>query len=64
MLQSELSTLKFSGDVARKLKISRQWLLEVRREANIPCLMLGDYFLWSPEQIEQARQIIEKRGVK
>ena len=59
-LAAHLKTLKFTGDAARQLKVSRQWLLEIRRMANISCLQVGDFYLWSPEQIEQARQIIQK----
>ena len=64
MLNSELAaylkTMKFTGDAARQLKVSRQWMIQLRHIANIPCLEIGGYYLWTPDQIEQARQIIEK----
>ena len=56
--------LVFTGDAARQVRVSRQWLLEVRRDANIQCAMIGDYYLWTPAQIELAREIINKNGRK
>ena len=56
-----LKTMKVTGDAARQLKVSRQWLIEIRHMANIPCMEIGGYFLWTPDQIELARQIIEKQ---
>jgi len=63
-LQAHLRTMRFTGDAARQLKVSRQWLIEIRHMAKIPCLEIGGFYLWSPEHIDMARQIIEKGKFK